>query len=68
MDILYKDKERIFENLDFINTILSKKIRTDPKYLDYIGYVEEAKQRLKANGNFDMSLDNLILKIWEIDK
>lgn len=68
MDILYKDKERIFENLDFINTILSKKIRTDPKYLDYIGYVEETKQRLKANGNFDMSLDNLILKIWEIDK
>lgn len=48
--------------------ILSKKVKENYKYLDYIEYVEETKQRLKANSNFDMSLDKLILKIWEIAK
>lgn len=63
--MLYKDKEKIFENLEFINMILSKKIKTNQKYLDYIDYVEETKERLKANSNFDMSIDNLIFSIWE---
>jgi len=45
--------------------ILSKKIKTNQKYLDYIDYVEEAKERLKSNSNFDMTIDSLILKIWE---
>lgn len=65
IDILYKGKDEIFENLDFINIILSKKAKEDIKYLDYITYVEEAKERLKYNCNFDMTIDNLILKIWE---
>lgn len=66
IDVLYKDKERIFENLDFINMILRSKGKTYNKYLDYIDYVEETKNKLKVSSNFDMSLDYLILKIWEL--
>lgn len=65
IDVLYKDKENIFENLDYINVILIKKAQKDPKYLDYIDYVEETKNKLKSNSNYDMCIDNLILKIWE---
>ena len=65
LDVLYKDKDNIFENLDFINTILLEKARNVSKYVDYIEYVEETKNKLKANSNYDMSIDNLILKIWE---
>ncbi len=65
LDVLYGDKENIYENLDYINTILIKKAKNNPKYLDYIEYVEETKNKLKANNNFDMCIDNLILKIWE---
>lgn len=65
IDVLYKGKEEILENLDFINIIFSKKAKEDIKYLDYIEYVEEAKERIRTNCNFDMTIDNLILKIWE---
>lgn len=65
IDILYKGKEEVYQNLDFINMIFSKKAKENTKYLDYIEYVEETKQRINANCNFDMSIDNLILKIWE---
>lgn len=65
IDILYKDKDNIFTNLEHINNILIKKAKTDAKYLDYITYVEETKNRLKQNSNYDMCIDSLILKIWE---
>lgn len=65
MDVLYKDKENIYENLEYINMILIKKAKKDIKYLDYIDYIEETKKRLKSNSNYDMCIDNLILKIWE---
>lgn len=65
LDVLYKDKDNIFENLDFINEIFIKKAKYDFRYLDYIDYVEETKNKLRANSNYDMSIDNLILKIWE---
>ena len=65
IDVLYKDKENIFENLDFINMIFIEKAKNDKAYLNYIDYVEETKAMLKKNSNYDMSIDNLILKIWE---
>lgn len=65
LDVLYKDKDNIFENLDFINEIFIKEAKYDFRYLDYIDYVEETKSKLKLNANYDMSIDNLILKIWE---
>lgn len=64
-DVLYKDKDNIFESLEFINMILIKKAKEDVKYAEYIDYVEETKNKLKSNSNYDMCIDNLILKIWE---
>ena len=65
LDILYNNKEDGLRNLELINMILMKNARKKPKYLDYISYVEQTKKKIKEYNNFDMSIDNLILKIWE---
>ena len=65
LDILYKDKENIYENLNYINQIFINKAKDNSDYLDYIDYVEETKQKIKYNSNFDMCIDYLIMKIWE---
>lgn len=64
-DVLYKDKDNAFENLEFINMIFMDKAKADVRYLDYIDVVEKTKAKLKANSNFDMCIDFLILNIWE---
>lgn len=65
LDILYKDKDNIIQNLEFINIIFMKKAKQESKYLKYIDYVEDTKAKLNTNTNFDMCIDNLILRIWE---
>ena len=35
------------------------------KRLNCIKIVEETKQHLLANSNYDMSIDRLLFKIWE---
>lgn len=65
IDVLYKDKEGIYQNLEFINMILIDKAKSNTRYLDYIDFVEETKRELKASSNFDMCIDNLIFQIWE---
>ena len=37
----------------------------DIKYTKAISIVEEAKKKIVANSNFDMTIDNLLLKLWE---
>ncbi len=64
LDFIYKNKEDIYDILDYINIILSTKQLENPKYIGYIEAVEQAKKSLKANGNFDMSIDNMLYKIW----
>lgn len=64
-DILFKDKDSIQEILNYINIILFNKTNEDIKYTNCIKIVEETKDRLKKNGNYDMTIDNLLLKIWE---
>lgn len=63
-EIFGKYKDEIFDILDYINVILIDKIRKDTKYSNCISYVEDTKKRLKQNANYDMSIDNMILKIW----
>ena len=65
IDILYKGEKNIFEILEYINIILYKNITKDKRNIEYIGYVENTKQRLKANANYNMSIDNLLLNIWK---
>ena len=66
-DILYKSKDNISSLLDYFNTIFLKKLRStnDGRYIIGIKIVEETKKRLAANANYDMSIDNLLLKLWE---
>ena len=65
LDVLYKDKDNFFENLEFINMIFMDKAEIDIRYLDYIDVVEKTKAKFKVNSNFDMCIDFLILNIWE---
>lgn len=64
IECLYKNKENIQEMLEYINTILFEKSKTEAKYLQYIENVEQTKQKIKINANYDMTIDNLLLKIW----
>lgn len=64
-DLVFKDKDYIYEILDYINIILFNKIKENIKYINCIKIVEETKDRLKKNSNYDMIIDNLLLKVWE---
>ncbi|MGN1301753.1 MAG: DNA polymerase III subunit delta', partial [Clostridia bacterium] len=64
-DLIFKDKDSIYEILDYINIILFNKIKENIQYTNCIKIVEETKDRLKKNSNYDMTIDNLLLKIWE---
>lgn len=65
LDVLYKSKEEIQDILEYINTIFIKKAKENTKYVDYIQYVEETKRNINSNCNYDMSIDNLIFKIFK---
>lgn len=65
VDFIYKNKEDIYDILDYINIVLLDKLIKNPKYIRYIETVEQTKKNLKANSNYDMSIDNMIFKIWE---
>lgn len=65
LEFMYKNKEDIHQNLDYINIILSNKALKNPQYLKYIEAVEQTKKNLKANSNYDMSIDSMLYKIWE---
>lgn len=62
---LYKAKEDIFGILDYMNTICIKKSKENIKYINAINKIEDTKQRIKMNSNYDMSIDDLLFNIWE---
>lgn len=64
-DSIFKNKEYVFEVLDYINVIIFNKSKENIKYLNGIEFVEETKARLKKNSNYDMTIDNLLIKLWE---
>jgi len=64
-ETIFKEKEEIESILEYINTIFYKQIQTNPKYINCIKYVEETKDRLNKNSNYDMTIDNLLFKVWE---
>ena len=64
-DIIYKSQEDKYDILEYINIILYKKAKNDLRYINTINIVEETKKRLKANSNYNMTIDNLIMTIWE---
>ena len=62
--ILY-DKENIQDILDYIIVCLYSKKNENNSYINCIKFVNECSSRLKSNSNFDMSIDNLLFKMWE---
>ena len=64
-DVIYKSQEEKNSILDAINTILFKMGKENIKYLNCINIVEDTKIRLNANGNYNMCIDNMLLRIWE---
>ena len=48
--------------LIFFKLKLSK---SNINYIKCIKIVEETKRRLNSNANYDMSIDNMLLGLWE---
>lgn len=59
------NKEKIENYLNYMITCIYEKRKENKKYLNCIKYVTEAISKIKANGNLDMNLDMLLIKIWE---
>lgn len=64
-EIIYKSKDDIFEILDYINVVIAKLARQNLKYIGCVDIIEDTKKRLKANGYYDMCVDNMIFSLWE---
>lgn len=64
-EILLKNKENIQELLAYFMILLYQKTKENLQYRRTIEYVEEAKLRLTRNANFDMTIDQMLRKIWE---
>ena len=68
LEVLYKSKDEIQDILEYLNTIFIKKAKENIKYIDYIKHIEETKRNINANCNYDMSIDNVIFKIFEFER
>ena len=64
-DLIFKDKEEINNILDYIITIFFEKIKINNKYIGCINIAEKTKERLRKNSNYDMTIDNFMLNVWE---
>ena len=64
-DIIYKSQEDKIDILEAMNVTLYKMSKQDNRYLNCIDIVEDTKKRLNANANYNMSIDNMLFKIWE---
>lgn len=61
---LYKSKETIHSILENINIIALKKAKENIKFAGCVKVIEETKNRLRANSNYDMCIDNLLFDMW----
>ena len=59
------DKDNIYNLLDYLIVSFFSKSKDEIKYLYCIEIINEAIKRLKVNTNFEMCIDNMLLKIWE---
>ena len=57
------DKENINDVLNYMIVCLYSK--KDIKYLNCITHINECVTRLKSYSNFDMTIDNLLFRMWE---
>lgn len=59
-EVLYQNKDDIKNLLDYMNVCLFKE-----GLLDIVSYVEEAKKKVLSNNNYEMTIDNLLMKSWK---
>lgn len=68
-EYLYKAKDSINEVLDYMNIKLYHKALENGEngmpYLNSIKLVEQTKKNISSNANIDMSIDNLLINLWE---
>ena len=62
---IFKDKGQVDDILSYINLIFSDKIKVNIKYVECMKKVEDTKDRINKNNNFDMTIDNFIITVWE---
>lgn len=70
---LYKSKEIVENLLDYMEVIIYNYIKEQQdfrkKFLNLISIIENTKTKLTSNCNYDMCIDELLLKIWgELDE
>ena len=63
--ILFNSKETIQDILQYINILLLEMAKENYKYSECIEIVEDTKKRLQSNANYDMTIDNMLLKMKE---
>ena len=68
-ELLYKNKDNINEYLEYINVILynyaKDNLNNNIRFINSMKIVENTKQRLLSNSNYDMCVDYLLFNIWE---
>lgn len=62
---IFANKEETNEILSYINLIFFDKIKINAKYIECMNIVEDTKDRLNKNNNFDMAIDNFLITVWE---
>lgn len=67
-EILTKNKDELMSILEYINVLFFDKLKQSANksgYIQAIEIVEDTKDRLKKNANLDMTIDNLLINMWE---
>lgn len=68
-EFLYKFKENIQELLEYMIVLLYNKIKENCTYVNKYSYmikiIEETRKKLKFNSNYDMCIDDMLLKLRE---
>lgn len=62
---IFKNKEEAIEFLEYINLIFFDNINKNVNYIECMKILEDTKDRLKKNNNYDMTIDNFNMAIWE---
>lgn len=65
--VLYDNRDDIYLMLEYIYVLLSKKINKIllNKCANSMQYVQQAIKKLSYSNNYDMTIDSMLIKIWE---
>lgn len=64
-ELLYKSKEKITNMLEYMEVIAYTYIQKNISYTKVINIIENTRNKLYTNCNYDMCIDELLIKIWE---